>query len=182
MRRRDFITGIAVSTVPPLAALARQSERVRSVGILLSAHENDPDAQKRANLLRDGLREPGWTEGRNVHIDYRWAGGDAARARAYAAELVRLTPDVIIANSTLCLKAVREETNTIPTVFMVVGDPVGQGFVSSLARPGGNVTGFTGFEFQIAGKWLELIKEVTPDVRRIVLRAPTNEMQKHPLC
>ena len=82
----------------------------------------------------------------------------------------------------MCLKAVREETNTIPTVFMVVGDPVGQGFVSSLARPGGNVTGFTGFEFQIAGKYLELIKEVTPDVRRIVLRAPTNEMQKHPLC
>jgi len=133
----------------------------------MSSHENDPEAQRRANLLRDGLRELGWTEGRNVHIDVRWAGGDAARARAYAAELARLAPDVIIANSTLCLKAVREETNTIPIVFVVVGDPVGQGFVSSLVRPGGNITGFSAFEFQIGGKWVELIKEVTPDVRRI---------------
>jgi ABC-type uncharacterized transport system substrate-binding protein len=97
----------------------------------------------------------GWIEGGNIQIDYRWVGGDAARARAYAAELVRLSPDVIIANSTLCLKAVRNETSTIPTVFVVVGDPVGQGFVSNLAHPDGNITGFTAFEFEIGSKWLE---------------------------
>jgi putative tryptophan/tyrosine transport system substrate-binding protein len=134
----------------------------------MSPREDDLEAQRRASILRNGLGELGCTDGRNIHIDYRWAAGDAARARAYAAELVRLTPDLIIANSTLCLKAVRDETSTIPTVFLVVGDPVGQGFVSSLAHPGGNITGFTAFEFEIGGKWLELMKEIAPDVRRIV--------------
>jgi putative tryptophan/tyrosine transport system substrate-binding protein len=169
MKRREFITLLGGATVGwPLAARAQQTERMRRVGVLMSPREDDLEAQTRASLLRNGLGELGWTEGRNIHIDYRWAGGDAARARAYAAELVRLTPDVIIANSTLCLKAVRDETSTIPTVFLVVGDPVGQGFVSSLAHPGGNITGFTAFEFEIGGKWLELMKEITPDVRRIV--------------
>jgi putative ABC transport system substrate-binding protein len=119
-------------------------------------------------LVRNSLRELGWTEGHNIRIDYRWARGDEARARAYAAELIRLTPDAIIANSTLCLKAVRNETSNIPIVFVIVGDPVGQGFVSSLAHPGGNITGLTGFEFEIGGKWLELLKEVAPGVRRVV--------------
>jgi putative tryptophan/tyrosine transport system substrate-binding protein len=113
------------------------------------------------------LAELGWTEGRNIHLDFRWSGGDAARANAYAAELVSLMPDVIIANSTLCLKAVRNETSTIPIVFVVVGDPVGAGFVSSLAHPGGNVTGFTAFEFEIGSKWLEIATAIAPDVRRI---------------
>jgi len=118
-------------------------------------------------LLRQGLSELGWTEGLNVNVDYRWVGGDVAQAKANAAELVSQKPDVIIANSTLSLAAVRNETSTIPIVFLVVGDPVGQGFVSSLAHPGGNITGFTAFEFAISAKWLELIKEIVPDLRRI---------------
>jgi putative ABC transport system substrate-binding protein len=168
MRRRDFITLLGGAAVGwPLAARAQQSERMRRVGVLMSPREDDPETQIRANTLRKGLAELGWIEGRNVHIDFRWSGGDAAHASAYAAELVRLMPDVIIANSTLCLKAVRNETSTIPIVFVVVGDPVGQGFVSSLAHPGGNITGFTAFEFEIGSKWLEIAKTIAPEVRRI---------------
>jgi putative tryptophan/tyrosine transport system substrate-binding protein len=118
-------------------------------------------------LLRQGLSELGWTEGRNIHIDYRWVGGDAARAEANAAELVSQKPDVIVANSTLVLAAVRNVTSTVPIVFVVVGDPIGQGFVSSLAHPGGNITGFTSFEFAIGVKWLELIKEIAPELGHI---------------
>jgi putative ABC transport system substrate-binding protein len=168
MRRRDFVQGFAVSAAWPLAALAQQSERMRKVGVLLSPREDDSDAQGRVKILRKGLAELGWTEGHNIHFEYRWTGGDAARAKGYAAELVRLSPDVIVANSTLCLKAVRNETSTIPIVFLVVGDPVGQGFVSSLEHPGGNTTGFTAFEFEIGAKWLELVKEMAPDIRRVV--------------
>ncbi len=134
----------------------------------MSPRVDDTEAQARVGIVTKGLAELGWTEGRNVHFEYRWAGGDAARAKAYAAELVKLTPDVIIANSTLCLKAVRNETNARPIVFLVVGDPVGQGFVSSLEHPGGNITGFTAFEFEIGGKWVELMVNVAPDVNRIV--------------
>jgi putative tryptophan/tyrosine transport system substrate-binding protein len=168
MRRREFIALIGGATAWPLAAHAQQSERMRRVGVLMSPHEDDSEARARAGILRKGLGELGWTEGRNIHFEYRWAGGDAARAKAYAAELVSVAPDVIVANSTLCLKAVRNETNTIPIVFVGVGDPIGQGFVSSLEHPGGNITGFTAFEFGIGGKWLELIKEIAPDVKRIV--------------
>jgi putative ABC transport system substrate-binding protein len=169
MRRRDVITllGGAAASYWPLAARAQQSQRMRRVGVLMSPGEDDLEAQRRTTMLRASLGELGWTEGRNINIDYRWAAGDPTRARAYAAELVRLMPDVIVANSTLCLKAVRDETSMIPTVFLVVGDPVGQGFVSSLARPGGNITGFTAFEFEIGGKWLEIIKELDPGLRRI---------------
>jgi len=135
--------------------------------MLISTREDDPEAQQRVTLLRQGLKELGWTEGRNINVDYRYAGGDAARAKVQAAELVRQNPDLIIANSTLSLTAVRDETSTIPIVFLVVGDPIGQGFVSSLARPGGNITGFTAFEFATSAKWLELIKEIVPEVKRI---------------
>src|SRR5262252_10259238 len=166
--RRELIAGLGgAAAALSLAARAQQPARMRRVGVLMSPRENDLEARRRVSILRNGLEERGWTEGRNIHIDYRWAAGDAARARAYAAELVRLTPDVIIANSTLCLKAVRDETSTIPTVFLVVGDPVGQGFVSSLAHPGGNITGFTAFEFTTSAKWLELIKEIAPELRHI---------------
>jgi putative tryptophan/tyrosine transport system substrate-binding protein len=170
MRRRDFVRlcgGLAFADWP-FAARA-QSERVRTVGVLMSTSENDVEGQAHAALLRQGLKDLGWTEGRNVHFDYRWNGGDAARAKINAAELVSQKPDVIIANSTLSLAAVHKETTTIPIVFVVVGDPIGQGFVTSLAHPGGNITGFTGFEFAISGKWLELIKEIAPDIARVAL-------------
>ena len=167
MRRREFIGLVGATAVSgPLAARA-QAERIRNVGLLLSTREDDADGQARLALLRQGFSELGWVEGRNIHFDYRWAGGDAARAKADAAALVSRKPDVIVANSTMCLAAVRKETATIPIVFLVVGDPVGQGFVSSLAHPGGNITGFSAFEFAISGKWLELMKEVAPEVRRV---------------
>jgi len=117
IKRREFIALIGGATAWPVTARAQQPERMRRVGVLMSPREDDLEARRRVSILRNGLGELGWTEGRNIHIDYRWAAGDAARARAYAAELVRLTPDVIIANSTLCLKAVRDETSTIPTVL-----------------------------------------------------------------
>ncbi len=167
MKRREFITLLGGAAAWPLTAGAQQSERMRRVGVLMSPREDDPEAPVRVSTLTKGLGELGWSEGRNIHIDFRWSGGDAARARAYAAELVSLTPDVIIANSTLCLKAVRDQTSIIPIVFVVVGDPVGQGFVSSLAHPGGNITGFSAFEFDIGGKWLEVAKTIAPDLRRI---------------
>jgi putative tryptophan/tyrosine transport system substrate-binding protein len=165
--RREFINLLGgAATVWPIAAHA-QPERVRHIGMLMSGREADVEAHARLALLRKGFSELGWTEGRNIHFEYRWADGNAARAKANASELVSQKPDVIIANSTLSLAAVRNETSTIPIVFVVVGDPVGQGFVSSLAHPGGNITGFTAFEFPISGKWLELIKEVAPDLGRI---------------
>ena len=150
-----------------MAPRAQQPERLRQIGVLISTREDDPVGRARAALLRQGLSEFGWTEGRNVHIDYRWVGGDEARAKANAAELVSQKPDVIVANSTLLLAAVRNETGTIPIVFVVVGDPIGQGFVSSFAHPGGNITGFTSFEFAIGAKWLELIKEIVPGLGHI---------------
>ena len=168
MRRRDFIRIIAGSTVAwPLDVRAQQSERLRKVGALISTREDDADGQARVALLRQGFSELGWIENRNISFDFRWIGGDATRAKANAAELVSQKPDVIIANSTLSLAAARNETSTIPIVFVVVGDPIGQGFVSSLAHPGGNITGFSAFEFAISGKWLELIKEIAPEVRRV---------------
>src|SRR5215470_2300524 len=140
---------------------------MRRIGMLITTREDDVEGQTRVALLRQGLKELGWIEGSNINIDYRWVGGDAARAKTDAAELVSQKPNLIIANSTLSLAAVRDETSTIPIVFLVVGDPLGQGFVSSLARPGGNITGFTAFEFTTSAKWLELIKEIAPDLRRI---------------
>jgi putative tryptophan/tyrosine transport system substrate-binding protein len=163
MRRRQFITLLGGAAAAwPFEARAQQGGRMRRVGVLMSPREDDQEAQTRASTLRKGLEDLGWTEGRNIHMDFRWSGGDAARANTYAAELVRSMPDVIIANSTLCLKAVRNETSTIPIVFVVVGDPVGQGFVSNLAHPGGNITGFTAFEFEIGSKWLEIVKTIAP--------------------
>jgi putative tryptophan/tyrosine transport system substrate-binding protein len=168
MRRRDFI--IFVGTLAagwPLAVHAQRAERVRRIGVLVATREDDAEGRKRVDLLRQGLRELGWTEGRNINFDYRWVGGDAARAKTNAAELVSQRPDVIIAHSTLSLAAVRNETTTIPIVFLLVADPIGQGFVSSLAHPGGNITGFTAFEFATSAKWLELIKEIAPELKRI---------------
>ena len=168
MRRREFITLVGGAAAGwPLGTRAQQPERLRRIGVLIPTREDDPDGQQRVALLRQGLSELGWTEGRNIHTDYRWAGGDAARAEADAAELVSQKPEVIVANGTLLLAAVRNETSTIPIVFVVVADPIGQGFVSSFAHPGGNITGFTSFEFAIGAKWLELLKEIVPELGRV---------------
>lgn len=167
MRRRQFITLIGGAAAAwPCAVRAQQTERVRRVGVLF-ATANDVEGQARAALLRQGLSELGWTEGRNIRIDYQWGGGDAARTKTIAVELVSQKPDVIIANTTPALAAVRNETSTIPIVFVNVGDPIAQGFVSSLAHPGGNITGFTSFEFTTSAKWLELIKEIAPKLRHV---------------
>jgi putative tryptophan/tyrosine transport system substrate-binding protein len=143
---------------------------MRRIGLLLGAtEEHDPESQSRITAFRQGLEALGWSEGRNIRIDSRFAGGDAERIRAYAAELVNSTPDVIVANSSPVTAALKRATSTIPIVLAVVNDPVGQGFVASLAHPGGNITGFTLLEFEIVGKWAELVKEIAPDIRRIML-------------
>ena len=166
MKRREFIAALGGAAAWPVVVRAQQGH-VRRVGVLMFAAENDPEGQSRVQAIRQGFNELGWIEGGNIQIDYRWTGGDTVRAKTYAAELVRSMPDVIIANSTLSLIAIRQETNKIPVVFVTVGDPVGQGFVASLSRPSGNITGFTSFQFEMSGKWLELLKEVAPQVGRV---------------
>jgi len=170
MKRREFITLLGGAAAAwPLVVRAQQVERMRRIGILLGITENDLETQSRVAAFRKGLRDHGWIEGRNVQIDYRFAGGDLNRARAYAAELVKLAPDVLLANSTPVMTALRQEATSIPIVFAVVNDPVGQGFISSLARPGGNITGFTFIEFIMVGKWLEMLREVSPGIGRAFL-------------
>jgi putative tryptophan/tyrosine transport system substrate-binding protein len=170
MRRREFITfvGGAVA-VRPLAAYAQQSNRMRRLAVYMTLAEGDPEAQREFAALQQGLAALGWIEGSNFHIDTRWATADPNSTRASAAELVRLAPDVILASATDGLAAFRQETQTIPTVFVSVSDPVGQGFVESLAHPGGNATGFTAFEFSMGGKWIETLKEIAPSVQRIAV-------------
>jgi putative ABC transport system substrate-binding protein len=172
MRRRDFIAGIAGSVAAwPLAARGERAER--KVGVLMPAVENDAESRARIAAFRKGLREQGWAEGRNLRIEIRWALDDPNLMRRHAAELVAIAPDVIVALSPPGLAAVQRETRSIPTVFVQVADPVGGGFVASLAKPGGNITGFSAFEDTISAKWLELIKEVAPHVARVaILRNP----------
>jgi putative tryptophan/tyrosine transport system substrate-binding protein len=173
MNRRDFIALLGGATTWPLAARAQQAERIRSVGVLMSLVEDDPEGQARVAAFRQGLQQLGWTDGRNLRIDTRWAAGDADRIRRYAAELVALTPDVILAIGAAVTGPLRQTTRAVPIVFVNVSDPVGAGFVASLARPGGNATGFTIFEYGMAGKWLELLKEIAPGVKRVaVIRDP----------
>jgi putative tryptophan/tyrosine transport system substrate-binding protein len=168
MRRREFIAGFGGAAAWPLAALAQQPDRMRRVGCLYTFAGNDPIAQARAAVFREGLAQLGWTE-RNVRIEERFAGGDADRMQAYATELVGSTPDVIVANSTPVLAALKQATRTIPIVFSIVSDPAGQSFVASLGRPGGNITGFSFVEFSMLGKWLEMLKEIAPSVNRTTL-------------
>jgi putative tryptophan/tyrosine transport system substrate-binding protein len=174
MRRRDFITGFAGSVVAwPLAARAQQPEAMRRIGILVSLAADDRQGQERHATFVQSLRELGWTEGRNVRFETRWAAGNAADMRKYAAELVAFAPDVILAGGGSVVGPLLQATNTVPIVFTGVSDPVGGGLVASLARPGGNATGFTVFEYGMSGKWLELLKEVAPSVKRVaVLRDP----------
>jgi putative ABC transport system substrate-binding protein len=170
MKRRDFITllGGAAATWP-LAARAQQSDRVRRIGVLHSLAAGDTEGQARLTAFVQGLQELGWTGGRNVRIDYRWTAGDPEHARRYAAELVALAPDVILAVGGAVVPPLLQVTRTVPIVFTQTPDPVGAGFVNSLARPGGNVTGFTIFEYGISAKWLELLKEIAPRVTRVAV-------------
>jgi putative tryptophan/tyrosine transport system substrate-binding protein len=175
MKRREFITlagGAAAAW--PLAARAQQPERLRRIGVLMYLAADDPDSPARVAAFAQGLQELGWIDGRNIRIDYRWGAGDTERYRAYAAELVALAPDVILVSSGSALAAVQNATRTVPIVFVNVGDPVGAGYVASLARPGGNTTGFTLWEWGISGKWLELLKEIVPAMTRAaVIRDPS---------
>jgi putative tryptophan/tyrosine transport system substrate-binding protein len=173
MRRREFIALLGGMAALPLAARAQQPERVRRIGILLPAAADDPAWQAWVGAFLQALGELGWTIGRNVRIDTRWAGANAAEIRRHAAELAALAPDVILAAGTSTVGPLLQATRTVPVVFPNVGDPLGAGFVESLARPGGNATGFLAFEYSLSGKWLELLKEIAPGVTRVaVLRDP----------
>jgi putative ABC transport system substrate-binding protein len=170
MRRREFILALGGAAAAwPLAARAQEPDRVKRIGVLLGHAVDDPESQARNTAFLRGLSELGWTVGRNVRIDYRWAAGDADNIRKYAAELVALTPDVILGAGNPIVAALQQATGTVPIVFAGVADPVGAGFVASLARPNGNATGFTPFEFSISGKWLELLKEIAPGVTRVAV-------------
>ena len=176
MRRREFLSVLGGAAAGwPLAARAQQDERVRRIGALAGGvAANDPDAQASIAAFLQALQQLGWIDGRNVQIDYRWGMGDAANIRKYAAELAALVPDVILASGTAALAPLLQATRTVPIVFVNVADPVGAGFVESLARPGGNATGFMQFEYGLSGKWLELLKQIAPGVTRAaVLRDPT---------
>jgi putative tryptophan/tyrosine transport system substrate-binding protein len=170
IRRREFITllGGAAATWP-LAARAQQGDRVRRIGVLQAIGESDPEAQLRKMAFVGGLQKFGWTEGTNLMIDYRWAGGDADRIRLYATELTGMRPDVIWTSGALPLLPLKRATRTIPIIFTQIYDPVGSGFVASLTRPGGNITGFTLGEFSMGGKILEVLKEVAPRVNRVAV-------------
>jgi ABC-type uncharacterized transport system substrate-binding protein len=175
MRRREFITLLGGAAVWPLAARAQQPDRVRRIGVLMTLAADDPEGQARNAAFLQALAELGWTVGRNVQINYRWSGADPERIRKYAAELVALAPDVIQASTAPAIAALLQATRTVPIVFTQLADPVGAGFVESLARPGGNATGFIAFEYGISAKWLELLKEIAPGVTRAaVLRDATS--------
>jgi len=175
MRRREFITLLGSAAAAwPLVARAQQGERVRRVGVLAGgAVANDADTQERNTAFAHRLQQLGWIDGRNLQIDYRYGLGNAANVRKYAAELVALVPDVILVSGASALAPLLQATRTVPIVFVSVADPVGAGFVESMARPGGNATGFIQFEYSLSGKWLELLKEIAPGVTRaLVLRDP----------
>ena len=173
MKRRTFITLLGSAGSWPLVARAQQAA-MRRVAVLMPATADDSDSQARVGAFLQGLQEAGWSIGRNVRIDTRWAGTDANDIRRHVAELVALAPDVILANGTSTLRPLLQATRTLPIVFPVAGDPVGGGLVESLARPGGNVTGFMTIEYTVGGKWLELLKEIAPRLTRVaVLRDPT---------
>ena len=168
--RREVITLLGGAAAWPIVARAQQGDRMRRIGFIQIVAENDPEGQARIRAFQQGLAALDWVEGRNIRIIYRFAtAGDAARIQTNVAELVDLAPDLIAAGGTPVIAALKQATSTIPIVFAIVNDPVGQGFVSNLAHPGGNITGFTAFEFEMVGKWLELLKEMAPAVRRAAL-------------
>ena len=173
MNRRDFITLLGSVAAWPLAAQAQQGARMRRIGVLMGQAEDDPEAQARVAAFLQGLQQLGWSDGRNVRIDRRWAAGDADRTRRYAAELIALAPDVILAPGSFTIGPLLQVSRSVPIVFVHVPDPVGAGFVDSLARPGGNATGFILFEYATSAKWLELLKQIAPGLTRVaVIRDP----------
>jgi ABC-type uncharacterized transport system substrate-binding protein len=168
--RRDFITLLGSTVIAwPLAARAQQRERVWRIGVLLPFAEDHPVGQARVAAFVQGLRQLGWTDGHNVRIDYRWSAGDSDNIRKFASELIALGPDVVMAFTSAAVTALRQATSTVPIVFAVVADPVGAGYVESLARPGGNVTGFAAQEYAVGGKWMELLKEIVPRLTRVAV-------------
>jgi putative tryptophan/tyrosine transport system substrate-binding protein len=170
MRRREFITVVGGAAVSwPLAARAQQPDRMRRLAVLMAFDENDPEAKVYLSGLTQGLAELGWTDGRNLRMDVRWAAGKVDRMQMFAKELLDLQPDVILAHGTPATAAFQRETRTIPIVFAVVSDPVGSGFVASLQRPGGNLTGFIHMEASLGGKWLELLTEIAPSIKRATI-------------
>jgi putative ABC transport system substrate-binding protein len=169
MRRREFITLLGGAAAWPFPARAQQRERIRSIGVFMPGAADDPEYQARNAALLQGLGELGWIVGRNLRIEYRWGAGDVERYRALAGELVALSPDVLLAVGFATVGALQKATRSVPIVFMNVTDPVGGGLIASLARPGGNTTGFTSSEFGFAGKWLELLKEIAPRVTRVAV-------------
>ena len=173
MKRREFIKLLGGAAAWPLAARAQQSEPMRRVGVLMNLTADDDDASPRVTALAQGLQQLGWTAGRNVRIDYRWGAVDADRSRRYATELLALAPDVILASSSPAVAALQQATPTVPIVFVNIIDPVGAGFVDSLAQPGGNATGFISYEYGLSAKLLELLREIAPELKRVaVLRDP----------
>ena len=176
MRRREFITLLGgAAAALPLVVRAQQPEQMRRIGVLMNTVADDPQGQARIVAFQQTLQQLGWIEGRNVQIDVRWGGNDVERDRRYAAELIALAPNVVMASGTLSVLALQRHGNAVPIVFVNVADPVGAGFVNNLAHPGGNVTGFMNFEYSMGGKWLELLKQIVPQLARVaVLRDSMN--------
>jgi putative ABC transport system substrate-binding protein len=173
MRRREFIAALGGAAVWPLAARAQQASTTKRVAILMNLQEGDPGGQARLAAFFQGLRTSGWTQGSNLQADIRWGDGNPERMRKYAAELVALSPDVILASTSTVIEALQQATRTVPIVFVQFIDPVGSGVVATLSRPGGNATGFTAYEYGTSGKWLELLKRILPRLTRAgVLRDP----------
>jgi putative tryptophan/tyrosine transport system substrate-binding protein len=175
MQRRDFLTLLGGAAAAwPFAASAQQPDRVRRIGVLSALAEDDPESVTRRATFEQTLKALGWTNGSNLRVDYRWSGNDADRIRKLVAELIALAPDLIVTSGNIVLAPMMQATRTIPIVFVQTVDPVGSGFVKSLARPGGNITGFTQFEYSLAAKWVELLKQIAPHVTRAaVIRDPT---------
>jgi len=169
MKRREFVALTLGAVAWSLAARAQRSAEIRRIGVLMGLPQNDPEGQARIAAFRQGLQDLKWAEGSNIRVDIRWGMGDAAAVRANAAELVSLAPDVIVGSNTPPARALKQATQTIPIVFVGVSDPIGDGLVTNLSKPGGNITGFSSFDAVMAGKWLQILKEIVPSLTRVVV-------------
>ena len=167
MRRRNFLALAGGAATWPLAVRAQQATGMRRLGLLLNLSESDVEAQRLVKSFREGLAQLGWADGRNLRIDYRWTDGDVGRIKTFAKELVDLLPDIVVGYATPSVAALQQETRSIPIVFLSVTDPVGQGLVTSLANPGGNITGFAVFEFSLGAKWMDALKQIAPRLKRV---------------